>query len=102
MLDNDHAKGLLFTFLGVLALGPDTLIVRLIDINHWTLLFWRGLFIAIGILAVMSIRYRGGVGLVVRNKRALRDINCLSIHRLDDLFYHGSNIHKRCAYFDYY
>ena len=71
MHNSEHAKGLLYTFLGVLALGPDTLIVRLIDIDHWTLLFWRGLFIAIGILAVMFIRYRAKTGMVIRNNGRL-------------------------------
>jgi len=71
MSNKQYTKGLIFTFLGVLALGPDALLVRLIGLEHWTLLFWRGLFIAIGILVVMFFRYREQTGLVIRNNGRL-------------------------------
>ena len=35
-------KGTLLTTLGVLVLTPDGLLVRLIDLDAWSLLFWRG------------------------------------------------------------
>ncbi|MGO1120843.1 DMT family transporter [Rhodovibrionaceae bacterium A322] len=37
-----HAKGLLLTSLGVLLISPDSLLIRLIDTDEWTLLMWRG------------------------------------------------------------
>ena len=43
----------------VLALAPDALIVRLLALDHWTLLVWRGGFLAIGIYAVVFLQYRG-------------------------------------------
>jgi hypothetical protein len=35
----DHAKGLLITTLGVLILTPDSLLLRLMEVDHWTALF---------------------------------------------------------------
>lgn len=52
----DHAKGLLITAFGVLVLTPDSLLVRLIAADTWTLLWWRELLFAcgltVGLLAV--------------------------------------------------
>lgn len=39
---SDQAKGLLITTLGVLTLCPDTLLVRLLDMDKWALIFYRG------------------------------------------------------------
>lgn len=36
-----HTKGLIMTFAAVLILSPDALLVRLIQCDVWTLLFWR-------------------------------------------------------------
>ena len=38
-----HIKGTLIAILGVLVISPDTLLVRLIDIDPWTMIFWRGM-----------------------------------------------------------
>lgn len=38
---SDHTKGLLLIFTAVLILSPDALLVRLIQCDLWTLLFWR-------------------------------------------------------------
>lgn len=45
----DRARGVLLTMLGVFVLSPDGLLVRLIGTDPWTLLFWRGLFMAAGL-----------------------------------------------------
>ena len=42
-LSNDHARGLALAVTGVLILTPDSLLIRLITVDHWSLLFWRGL-----------------------------------------------------------
>ncbi len=42
-----QAKGLLITTAGVLAISPDTLLVRLLNIEKWSLLFYRGIIIAV-------------------------------------------------------
>ena len=45
---SDYQKGLLWTSLGVLCLTPDALLVRLIECDPWTLLFWRGILMSVG------------------------------------------------------
>lgn len=57
----DRHKGLLLTTLGVLALTPDSLLVRLIDAEPFGLLAWRGLLQAVGILAILALLHRGRV-----------------------------------------
>lgn len=54
----DHAKGLLITVLGVLILTPDSLLVRLISTDIWTLLFWRGLLTSMALAAWLAATYR--------------------------------------------
>ncbi|MDA0219175.1 MAG: DMT family transporter [Proteobacteria bacterium] len=56
---SDHAKGLLLTSLGVLVITPDALLIRLIEVDPWTLAFWRGLLSAIGLAAGLALVYRG-------------------------------------------
>jgi len=55
---NSHLKGLLIAFFGILILTPDAVLVRLADSNSWTVLFWRGLFFATGIIVILLITYR--------------------------------------------
>jgi len=55
---NSHLKGLLIAFFGILILSPDAVLVRLADSNSWTVLFWRGLFFAAGIVVILLITYR--------------------------------------------
>ncbi len=55
---NNHLKGLLIAFFGILILTPDAVLVRLADSNSWTVLFWRGLFFATGIIVILLITYR--------------------------------------------
>ena len=64
--DDQHAKGILFTLVAVLALGPDALIFRLLALDHWTLLVWRGIFLAVGIYAVIFFRYRRDTISIIR------------------------------------
>lgn len=46
--------GFWVTLAGVLALCPDTLLVRLIDTDVWTLMFWRGLLMGSGLLVFFA------------------------------------------------
>ena len=50
----DHVKGLLITVAGVLLLTPDTLLVRLIAIDPWTMIFWRGALVMLGLVAYLA------------------------------------------------
>ena len=49
-----HAKGLLLTALGVLVISPDGLLTRLILTDHWTMIFYRALFVSFGMWLVVS------------------------------------------------
>ncbi len=53
-----HLKGLLLTFVAVLILSPDALLVRLIHCDVWTLLFWRCLLTSIMQALFLAIFYR--------------------------------------------
>ncbi len=55
---NDHQKGLFVTSLGVLCLTPDALLVRLIQIDPWTLLFWRGILMSLGLGIILGVTGR--------------------------------------------
>lgn len=54
-----QAKGLAIVLTGVLIITPDTLLIRLIATDHWTLLVWRGFLMAIGLAALLVAVYRG-------------------------------------------
>lgn len=56
---SQHLKGLALTSFGVLILTPDTLLIRLIGSDDWTLVFWRGALFAAFICVLMPLRYRG-------------------------------------------
>ncbi len=49
-----HAKGLSITAAGVLIISPDGLLTRLIMTDHWTLIFYRALFLAFGMWLVVA------------------------------------------------
>ncbi|WP_416653265.1 DMT family transporter [Candidatus Pseudothioglobus sp. Uisw_086] len=55
---NNHLKGLLIAFFGVLMLTPDPVLVRLADADTFTILFWRGIFYALGVLVILFATYR--------------------------------------------
>jgi drug/metabolite transporter (DMT)-like permease len=52
-----HAKGLLLTACGVLVVSPDGLLTRLVETDHWTMIFWRALFQSFGMWVVISFVY---------------------------------------------
>jgi drug/metabolite transporter (DMT)-like permease len=47
---NEYTKGALITAAGVVIISPDTLLIRLIDADAWTQLFWRGILAASAVL----------------------------------------------------
>ena len=53
-----HLKGLLLTFIAVLILSPDALLVRLVRCDVWTLLFWRCLLTSIMQAIFLAIFFR--------------------------------------------
>ena len=63
----EHQKGLLLTTFGVLVLTPDSLLVRLADMDPFALLVWRGVLQAVGILVLLALFYPGKVGSQIRS-----------------------------------
>lgn len=57
---SDQIKGLTLAVLGVLILTPDTLLMRIVGADAWTILFWRGLLMTVGYVGLLAIRYRRG------------------------------------------
>ncbi len=56
-----YAHGLLLTLCGVLLLTPDSLLVRMIGLDNWALIFWRGLLMAAALLIFHALRDRGRI-----------------------------------------
>ena len=56
-MKSTHLKGLLITACGVLVISPDGLLTRLIVADHWTMIFWRALFLSFGMWLVISFAY---------------------------------------------
>ena len=50
-----HVKGLLITASGVLFISPDGLLTRLIETDHWTMMFWRALLVSFGMWLIISL-----------------------------------------------
>lgn len=55
---SQHLRGILITALGVLVLTPDALLIRMIQTDVWTLLFWRGLLQFAALIAGYFFFYR--------------------------------------------
>ena len=55
---SDRGKGIMMSLAGVFVLSPDSLLIRLADLNDYTLIFYRGLFPIIVISLVLWIYYR--------------------------------------------
>ena len=57
----DKQKGITLAFLGVLMITPDSLFIRLVNINSWDLVFYRGaipfLCLLIGLLFVYKNKF---------------------------------------------
>lgn len=56
---SEHAKGLLVTTVGVLVLTPDSLLVRLIGLDPWTMVFWRSTLTMLTLSAGIALYHRG-------------------------------------------
>lgn len=52
---SSHAKGLLITASGVLVISPDGLLTRLIQVDHWTMIFWRALLLSFGMWLMVNL-----------------------------------------------
>lgn len=52
-----QAKGLLITTAGVVVISPDTLLVRLLDLEKWSLIFYRGIITAVCLTLLTWLLY---------------------------------------------
>ena len=52
---SQHLKGILLALAGVVVISPDGLLIRLISVDHWTLLFWRGVLIAVALSSAQLV-----------------------------------------------
>lgn len=55
---SNHVKGLLITGIGVLAISPDGLLLRLISADVLLITFWRGLLYSAGMAILLTLYYR--------------------------------------------
>ncbi|MBM09119.1 MAG: hypothetical protein CMF69_06015 [Magnetovibrio sp.] len=58
---NANRCSFVLTLIGVLVLTSETLLLRLINIDPWTMNFWRGLMMAIGLVVAYSLIQRGKI-----------------------------------------
>ena len=56
----DQFKGVAYCLGGIILLSPDSLLLRLINTDVWTLVFWRGSLSALGLLIIASVLERPG------------------------------------------
>ncbi|MDX1593101.1 MAG: DMT family transporter [Gammaproteobacteria bacterium] len=57
----DHRRGILLAASGVLVLSFDALLIRLADVDPWTVAFWRGglMALSLGVLVLVTTRSEG-------------------------------------------
>ena len=59
---NRHTQGVLLIFLSAMAYSSAGFFTRLIQLDPWTMLFWRGLVAGLFISAVIAVRTKGRAG----------------------------------------
>ena len=55
---SEYLKGLIITVIGVLVITPDSLLIRLIEADSWTVIFWRNSLSGVAILLGLLFYYR--------------------------------------------
>jgi len=65
-----HRRGFALTLFGVLVLTPDTLLMRLIDTDPWTMAFSRGLLMGCALLFIF---------IVIRRRHAMAEMRALGL-----------------------
>ena len=61
-----HAQGVLLITLSAVAYSSAGFFTRLIHLDAWTMLFWRGLFAGLMILCVIVVQERGSTLAAIR------------------------------------
>ncbi|WP_020678184.1 DMT family transporter [Geopsychrobacter electrodiphilus] len=71
MPTNPHLRGLLITVAAVLILSPDALLVKLMQTDAWTMLFWRSLISSASLLVGLTVIYRRKIFWIFRKSGRL-------------------------------
>lgn len=58
---SDKLKGVLISTFAIFVLSPDTLLVRLINVDVWTMLFWRGVGLSSILFLTMLFIYKRSI-----------------------------------------
>ncbi len=64
--DGNYARGFAMATVGIVVVSPDALLVRLIETDVWTLLFWRGLLSALALGVFLAARHRSATPEILR------------------------------------
>ena len=59
--NKNQKKGMLLAFTGILFITPDSLLIRLAEINSWNLIFYRGFIPFLTILFGLVIFYKSSL-----------------------------------------
>ena len=61
MSNKNQRKGMLLAFAGIMFITPDSLLIRLAEINSWNLIFYRGFIPFLSILIGLAIYYKSSL-----------------------------------------
>ena len=75
---SEYTKGISLTALGVIILSFDGLLIRLISVEAFDLLFWRGLLMSLMVLVILMLR-KPNASMLPRDAAALRSSFFLTI-----------------------
>ena len=56
---NNIQKGTLLAFIGVMIVTPDTLLIRMVSLDTWSLLFYRSLFPSLALFLGYLVIFKG-------------------------------------------
>ena len=65
-VSSDHLFGLFLAGVAMLVISPDALIIRLIEADQWSFLFWRGLLPSLAMTAMLAARHGRGTPALFR------------------------------------
>lgn len=55
MPSESHRRGLAIAFAGIVLLSPESLLIRLVTADRWTILFWRGTLLCVGLMVASAL-----------------------------------------------
>lgn len=58
MSADSHRRGLAIALAGIVLLSPESLLIRLVSVDRWTILFWRGSLLCVGLMVASVVLAR--------------------------------------------